>query len=128
MRHILIAFAFVVLMTMLAPSAAAGCWACSSQTGCCVEAASGTSGLGFCHAIRICSAGCACTNCTRSGSPCSGSGAAECTSLFGACEEHQTLLTVPNGEAIDPAMLLRPPAVEPALVIAPHGAQACKAV
>lgn len=127
----LVACAFSILL--FTGSASAGCWKCSTLTGCCIEQATGSYGRSVCSAIQVCMGGCACSNCQPSGNLCQGTGAAECNNPNGICEEHNTRLeeaphVVPNGDSIDLLWLIRPP-VSPALDAMPQaGSGGCVAV
>jgi hypothetical protein len=77
----------------------AGCWACGSDD-CCKEAIQGYLGKDTCTNAILCSISCTCYWCTTRGNSCDGEGEPPCPSPLGACEEHQTFLTVPNGEPV----------------------------
>ena len=106
-------FAVFTLATILfCADSEAGCYECDAD--CCDEAPSNTSGLSACSNSVMClgTYGCACYNCRRSGSACTGSGPAECESDYGACEEHQSVHPVPNGSLAVPGSWHAPPPAE----------------
>lgn len=84
------------------------CYSCGSDE-CCTEASSTTAGYDTCIHDTLCYLGCSCNDCFVSGNSCVGTAPPECDSPHGACEEHQTMKTVPNGEGVDFENFVDPP-------------------
>lgn len=104
-RSLLAGFA---ISFMLAAPVTRACWTCGSDY-CCHETAQNSSGRTSCSHNVQCLASCFCYYCSTTGGTCAGTGPAQCDNPMGICEENQGFLLVPNGEPLDPQMLVAPP-------------------
>lgn len=117
MRIVGIALAVLCMgLAIAAPAAGDGCYKCNILTECCEEAATGSFGKDTCqHNVLFFNGTDTCHDCVASGASCAGTTEPECDSPLGICEMQRSLL-VPNGETIEPRLLLHPPVLEPGSV------------
>lgn len=116
-----------VFCTLLAsPPLLAGCWACGADD-CCKKAEEDSWGRDTCLYEGLCIGNsCTCSDCWTHGTACEGTAPKTCDKPFDTCEEHQTLLLVPNGDPIGLLMLTQPPTLDLRTTVA--SASTCGAV